>query len=498
MAFRGKALRAIRSRWPSILSAVLFLAAFPPFDLWPLIFVALVPMLFELRHADSKGAWRIGYVFGSVLFLGQMYWLYVLTDRWTHSAMLALIPWLLTAAAAGLFYGWVARLIRHCYIRGWLVLIPVAWTGIEVFRSYIPVLAFPWALAATPLYRTPVLIQSAHYGTIYLVSAFVVLVNVVLTTLPSADTRAQFRPVFIALLGLAAMSLRAFVPRGPSEPFPVSVGQPGVDMAFGNPSRARTDIAENVEPIVTDALAHGSRLLILPEGVGLDDHYPPQPPFAIDKRVPVLFGGQRSAGLTYQTAYSFDGHWHYADKTRLVIMGEFVPGRSLFPWLATAFDLPSGDLSASKDGVRAVDVGPVKAGPMLCFEALFPDVAYHQAENGASFIAVMCIDDWYMGTPAPEQLQAASYFRAVETGLPLVRSASLGRTLAVDGDGTLLGELPLKHAGALEVTLHLPKKSTYFPLLPVFPIAAVLFALVLPWLPKAKPQATEGDSHSRP
>jgi apolipoprotein N-acyltransferase len=448
------------------------------------MFLALAPLLVQLRTADSKQAWRIGYLFGLLVFLGQMYWLYDLANHWIHRPFLCLIPWVLTAVLEGLFFGWVARLIRHCYLRNWLLLIPVAWAGVEVCRSYIPVVALPWGLVATPLYRAPLLIQSAHFGTIYLVSAFVVLINVLIAAAFTPSERGSMRSLGGVALVLLGVSILQFNATAPSDPIQVTVGQPGIDMAFGNPSTQVGDVARRVDAISAAALADGSRLLILPEGISKDGNFPPHPQFRLNRRIPMLFGGERGRNVVYQSAFSFDGRWHYADKTRLVIFGEFVPGRDTFPWIAKTFDLPSGDFSAGQNGVQAVDVAGVRTGPMLCFEGLFPEVSYLQARNGAKFIAVMCIDDWYMGTPAPEQLKAAAFFRAVECGLPLVRSASLGTTLALDAHGRLLGELPLKKSGGLKATIDLPRAQTLFPLLPVFPIAAFLFALVLPWLPK--------------
>ena len=451
------------------------------------MFVALVPLIYQLRTADGKESWRIGYLFGFLVFLGQMFWLYVLANHWIHRPFLSLIPWIITALLEGLFFGWVARLIRHCNLRGWFVLIPVAWAGMEVCRSYFPVVALPWGLVATPLSHSPLLVQLAHFGTIYLVSAWVVLLNVVLALVLRQEDRPKARPLLIVFIVLMAVSIFQYRTKVPSDPFQVTIGQPGVDMAFGDPKTRLDEIAQSVDAISASAYRDGSKLLVLPEGIGQDSHNPPRPPFVIDKALPVLFGGQRNEGdLIYQTAYSFDGNWHYADKTRLVIFGEFVPGRSALPGLAKEFDLPSDDLSASKEGVKTVEVAHTVTGPMLCFEALFPEIAYQQARKGAKFIAVMCIDDWYMGTPAPEQLKAGSIFRAVETGLPLARSASLGSTLALDGHGNTLVEAPLYRPAGLKVILDLPKEPTVFPLMPVFPAAALLFSFLLPWLPGRK------------
>lgn len=68
-------------------------------------------------------------------------------------------------------------------------------------------------------------------------------------------------------------------------------------------------------------------------------------------------------------------------------------------------------------------------------------------------LAVMSIDDWYMGTAAPAQLREGTIWRAVETGLPTVRSASLGSTMAVNGRGDVLAELPIGQRDALIVDM---------------------------------------------
>jgi len=469
-------------RWPSIVSAMMLIVAFPPFNWWPFVFVAMVPLFYQLRTTDGKQAWKAGYLFGLIFFLSQLLWLFSLTVHWTHSQLLGLLPWILGSAYVAVFFGWVSVLVRYCFVRNWTWMIPVAWAGIEVVRSYVPVLAFPWGLAATPLYRSPTLIQTAHFGTIYLVSAWVILLNVCLTLFISPDSRSKARPMLAAVMVLFCVSALQYRQNPPTDIFPVTVAQPGVDMAFGNPETAPEEAARNVDIFTVSALKDGSKLMVLPEGTVHGTDYPPQPLFKLDEKLPLLFGGQHGKGPTYQTAFGYDGKWHFADKTRLVIMGEFVPGRATFPFIAKAFDLPERDLDASPNGIQSVEVGGITVGPMLCFEGLFPEVSYQQARNKSRMIAVMCIDDWYMGTAAPEQLKAAATFRAIETGLPLVRSASLGYSLVLDAHGNSLGELPLKQPKALTVDLHLPKESPLFPLLPVFPVAAVLVAVVLPWV----------------
>lgn len=444
------------------------LAAFPPFNLGLLAFVGLAPWLVSLRNAKGWEAFRSGYFFGLLYMLGQMAWLQSLANRWIHSFGWSVVPWLLSGLVAGLYFAVAASLIQGCWKLGRPWLIPLVWAGVEVFRSYIPGLAFPWGLAATPLTPYPVLIQCAFYGTIYLVSAWVVLFNVMAAMVLGGDRYRELRNYALVWVFMLAVSLMRYsdVPEGRKMPF--TVGQPGVDLAFGTPEQQQRDLQDHLAKVFALALLEKPTMLVLPEGLcSTGDTIPPDIPFQIPPGLAVLFGGQRGILPTYQSAFAFDGKWQYADKMRLVVFGEYVPGRNWLPFL-DRFSLPGSDLTPSKQ-VSALDVNGVRVGPMLCFEGLFWDVAQRQVENGAQVLAVMSIDDWYMGTAAPAQLRAGAIWRAVETGLPVVRAASTGYSLAADARGNVIAAAPPGELSAFKVDLTVPRAPEPMAARPIVP-----------------------------
>ena len=466
--------------WPIAASALLMLAAFPPFNLGLLVFVALVPWVISLQKATGWGSVRSGFLFGILYMLGQMTWLQPLTVRWTGSDALSLLPLVLAPLVTAPFFAILGWLMRECWRREWPWLIPVVWAGVEVLRSYTPGLAFPWGLASTPLYPYPILIQWAAIGSVFLVSSFVLLANVLVALLVMGKGFMAVRSYGIALVVMIAFTVLRYSNPLPGTKTPITIGQLGIDLAFGNKDEIRQRLGPTIELFRGAALANKSKLLVLPEGlIKAGDAMPPPVPFGVQGNVNLIFGGQRGTGPYYQSAFAYDGEWKVVDKTRLVVFGEYVPAREYLPFL-DAFRLPAGDLSPGEK-VSAVKVGDLEVGPLLCFEALFPDVALAQARKGAQILAVMALDDWYFGTQAPEQLMSASVFRAVETGLPVVRSAPLGYSVAIESNGDIVAQAPLGQSQPMNVELTVPAAANPFPTAGYYRILApaICFALAL-------------------
>lgn len=482
-------MRRFVSLWPAALSAILVLAAFPPSNLGLLVFVGLTPLLVALMKGGAKRALATGYMFGFVYMMGQMMWLQGLVSKWTSSVPLSLLVWVLCGFLGAWYFALFGWLANRCFRNGWPWLIPLLWAGIEVFRSYIPGLAFPWGLLADPLWFIPSIIQSAYFGSIFLVSAWCALLSLILGFWYVGESWRRIRPYATAFCLVLIASLFRFSTPLTGKHMTVTIGQPGVNMAFPTPDMAQR-MSDAMQRITWVAVNTKSDLLVFPEGFGdASTQMPPTTPAPIDPRVPIIFGAERGTKPTYQSVFSYDGSkWNYADKTRLVIFGEYVPGRDWIPFLS-AFQLPSGDLTPGKK-LETLDVKGTKIGPLVCFEGMFPDVAYRQAAQGAQLLVVVSIDDWYMGTSAPDQLASESVWRAVETGLPLVRSASLGHTMAIDGHGNVISEAHLGETVGLHAEIQVPDKPSPFQLYAVFSLlslVAILVAFLTPWLPKKAP-----------
>jgi apolipoprotein N-acyltransferase len=477
---------------PALFAGVLWALAFPPFGLFLLAFVFLVPLLTCVRGARRRRAFRNGWLTGATFALANFFWVAQFVGKWTGSWLLGAVPLLLMAAAFGVYIGLFAVAASALMSRGLWWLIPFAWAGVEVFRSVVPYLFFPWSLTASALAPLPVLLQPAWWGGSYLLGAWVALGSVLLVAFLTARSEeplaVNVRAVGWATVlwaALPVLGIWAFTQPLEGREVRLAAIQTGVNMAFGPDGRptSREAVQAGVARTVPVLLqqARDADVAVLPEGIvdAVADQ-PPHLPFAYHGAPPLVTGGVREVGdIAYQALFTFDRRWQYADKTRLVIFGEYVPFREYLPFL-DAYQLPSGDLTPAEE-VRTLTVNGVRIGGLLCFEGLFEEVARAHLENGARVLALLTVDDWYQGTGAIEHLVQTAVLRAAENRVPLVRASPLGPSLVVESRGRVVARSAPGRPAVAAATVVL-EESRVFPLrraAPTICLAALIFGLIL-------------------
>ena len=102
---------------------------------------------------------------------------------------------------------------------------------------------------------------------------------------------------------------------------------------------------------------------------------------------------------------------------------------------------------------------PSAAGPfscLVCFEAIFPDLARTDVLRGARWLVNITNDEWFGNSAALYQHAAMAVFRAVECRVPLARCANTGLTLVCDAYGRVVAQAPVFEPTLLVIPLPLP------------------------------------------
>ncbi len=183
---------------------------------------------------------------------------------------------------------------------------------------------------------------------------------------------------------------------------------------------------------------------------------------------------------------------HY-DKAHLVPYGEYLP----MPWLLKPLGLARlvpGSLDfwpgpGAQTMTVAVDGKPVKIGMQICYEMIFSGQTVDR-NNRPDFIFNPSNDAWF-GTIGPPQHLAQARLRAIEEGLPVIRSTPTGISAIIDADGRILKSLPLGSDGRIDAFLPRAKAPTFFARFGnVIPLAFAGLLILLALLPLAQRRAS--------
>lgn len=447
-----------------------------------LAWIGLVPGLLALDRARTwRAALGLGLLAGLAYFYAAIWWV--------NHAMTAFggVPFGL--AFVGLSFlvlhgavHWAAAFAAGWAIRRrlgwpWWAHLPAVWVAAELSRNYL-LTGFPWGNLGYLQARHLLVAQLASVTGVYGIAALVVLVNCVVHAFLRAalDRRPAPWPlagataaVVAAVLAYGASHLRAVRARAAAAPtLRVALVQGNVNQAVKNQGRRYGEqILERYVSLTVEADRRGADLVAWPEAA-----YPYLVPAglasfaAVPSGIPplrhawLLVGapavGERRDGRDETGANSvfllrpdLSVAGRYA-KHHLVPFGEYVP----LPWLLgrvlrSIVPVMVQQQPGSALRILAVDPGPdgsppVRLAPMICFDALFPEVNVAFAEGDPDLLLNPTNDAWYGYSSGPHQFLSIVAMRAIEAGKAVARPAYAGITAIIDPTGEVRpGALPI-------------------------------------------------------
>ena len=437
------------------LSGTLLALAFPYFSLWPLAWIALVPLFVVLSEAGPMAGAMSGYVFGLALFGITLRWSAELDPpgSWLIWAAFVAIEALIPAA-----YGAVVSL----YSRGLRVgaarplFLAASWTLVEYLRSR-GAYALTWSQISYSQLPSGVVVQLADLTGAWGVSFIVVLVNACVAEVwmqrraarvagdaPEGPGRALIVYASVVLIALSYAGWRWFgLPAITGQTVSVACVQPDVDPhEKWNPQRF-SHCLQALEEATARAAAHGASLIIWPETAV------PAPvltdaalrarltALAVRGGVSILVGSTERAddGSARNSGFLVapDGRFSERyDKMHLVPFGEYLPLRSLLGRVPPFNEI--ADLAPGTDQT-VLKAPSAEIGLMICFESTFSDIARAFVARGARLLVVITNDGWFNHTSAAEHHIAMSAMRSIEQRMWLVQCGNTGISAFVDPRG---------------------------------------------------------------
>lgn len=449
--------------------------------------LAVLPLL--LNGSDRpRDAALVGWVFGTAWFARALTWIVepffvdAARDGW-------MAPFAVTFMCGGLalFWGaafWAATRMARAGA-GRVAALVVTWTAAEALRAYV-FTGFPWAAPGQVWIDTPLAALLAWTGPIGLnlttLAAVLPLGLLPLLRLPRAGL------ALLPALGALGLALGAHVtlPEVATTGRTVRIIQPNIPQ---DEKWDRDRIAAHFQRQVGYTAAEPRPdLVVWPETAVpalLDEAGQALELIALAARgAEVATGIQRwEDGRWYNSLVRLDGTGALAgiyDKHHLVPFGEYIPLSGLAKRAGiTGLAVRFGDGFSAGPGPQLLDFGPLgRAVPLICYEAVFARDAGN-VPGRADFLLQVTNDAWFGTRSGPYQHLAQARMRAIEQGLPLVRSANTGISALVDPRGRVVDSLPLGTGGFIDVAMPAPFAPTLYSRLGDRPFLLLLGMLLL-------------------
>jgi apolipoprotein N-acyltransferase len=490
------------SPWLFVLAAVAsgcawFLAS-PTYDLWPLAYLAALPLFFVIERAPTaKRAVLYGWIAGTVMNTGGFYWLALMLERFVPvSKWVSIIGLLFIAAAQGLGFALFAWLVRAIRTRTALPMALVAGLVVVPCELYTPAL-FRYYLALTQAWQ-PLVTQIADLGGVVAVSALVFAVNGAIWDVVTAR---RFRPavataVLVALcLGYGALRLSQIDAAQAAAPkMGVALLQGNVDFdqkGVENPELAPRQL-QAMQDLAAQAEAQGAELAVWSETSFpylLDRRISAEPygrPFRgalpgteNDPKVtiPMILGavtydadargGFDPQKPPYNTALYLDRDSRITrmyDKTELVLGSERLPLVETFPFLKRWLPDNAGRFTPGKGPVvfeHTTAAGQaVRLTTIICFEDIIPAFGRQAGALHPHLLVNITNDVWFGDTSGPWEHLALAIYRSIEQRTATVRAVNNGVSAYVDAAGRVVEHIPVrdtsKHPPAEMLLVHPP------------------------------------------
>jgi apolipoprotein N-acyltransferase len=469
----------------SLVAAVLEILGFVGFGLFPLAWIALVPVLLAIRGQTPRRAFGYALLFGAVANMGGYYWVaHMLTAFGGIPRPLAWLGLVLLCVYQGAMFAlllWGVRRAETTLGLAPLWTLAVAYPALEFAYP----LLFPYSIGASQ-YRFTLLTQVVDVTGLLGLTVLIGLVNGAVYEL--VDARLGGRRPAVRRLAVPALLVVAGLAYGLAR-------MPGVERASAAAPRLKVALVQSnlgarekdADPALfigrhqamsrTVVAAHPDLDLVvwpetaytrwLPRGL---PRMPEQVTGGVNR--PLLFGAltfrpRPDGGAdTFNTAYLVSaagevlGHY---DKIELLLFGERIPLVDTFPTLRSWF--PRTATFTAGQSLASLRLGEVSFLPMICYEDILPAFVRRlwHAGHPASVLVNLTNDSWYGDSHEPLIHLALATFRTIETRRALIRATNTGISALVDPLGrivartgqwrqeTLVGEVPVIAGGSSTV-----------------------------------------------
>lgn len=451
-----------------------------PTNYWPLLFLGLSVIYILLAQSQGAlGAFAKGWAFGFGYFVFGLSWIgnALLVDgnpySWVWPLAVAALPMalaLFTAFATLLAYKASRLRTASGYLTFVATLALSEWCRGHFFTG------FPWNLFAYTWADIQPVIQTVFPGDTY----FLTLLTIFWAALPGylylSQEKLQKKLTVSALVllsfalsyGYGAWRINTYAPSN-LDGVSIRLVQPNISQAEKwNPAKQDENFSTLIDLSMPGTQENKTTFIIWPETTISYRHLENE--FYLQKIIDLLnsYKGQayvlagallhdREKDEYTNSLVMIDANGAVSniyDKHHLVPFGEYIPFQRWIP-----LD-PFVQFKGFKKGQGLMTQKTPESltySPLVCYEIIFPGRTISANGERPDFIVNATNDAWYGDSAGPRQHFTQAVFRAVETGIPVIRVANTGISGVIDPYGHILDKSALFQKYAKNLAL--PSKN---------------------------------------
>ena len=408
----------------AILSGILLLLSFPPFDLEFLACVALVPALIAIySERQLKRVRWLGIIALAIVFVPQwfelwyteMEWWLPASWNWVGYPVAIFVGYLIASVWGEMLASWKpVRLpsFRLKYLPAglWVIILPILWVCVEFLIMSIPLVmkvggAFGYTSISGTQWRTVPVLQVASFTGVYGITFLIVLVNCALAyaIIRLKDYRRVYVPAIVVILIFGTIFTWGWF----STPPPLS---DSVNAAIIQTAEKYEDNPDLYDDLMTKSLKYEPQIVIgaAPIGEFID--------FSREHHVYLLDGTE---------LLSPDGESQHYDITYHFIN---IPD-GFSPWEPQRIIPPPIDGFETEFG---------EMGSLICMESASPTPTRKLVEGGTQVITTTSMNQSFAMAGL---LGGNAVYRAVEFRVPAVSYRAWGGSVIIDPYGRIIEDV---------------------------------------------------------
>ena len=425
------------------------LAHFPP----AILLLPAALMLTAMRATGLGNAFRTGFLTALPGYAASLYWLAIPVHDygnlpWALALPCPVLVGALLAAYAGLFCMGMHLIRSRAGHPLAMLMAGLLWTTLELARNHF-LTGFSWLTLAQSLAPWPETLGLAAWIGGFGLSGLLVAMSHSLTL-----SRGWNRLLVLPLAGLCLLPALTRTPAAPTAHASVTMIQGNIDQGLKWDEAMQAAILQTYVDLSSTAVAENAPDLVVWPETAMPFYFQDPTDLSMSTRmsvagmgVPVLAGAPAYSIPTEPGAPQYVLHnrayllgrngetvsWY--DKEHLVPFGEYVP---LGKWLPFIAKLVPGQFEFGPgQNTAPLKTGNMAMGLLICYEAIFPELAQKQVELGANVLVNISNDAWFGRSSAPWQHLHLSILRAVEQNRAIIRGTNTGISVFIAPDGSL-------------------------------------------------------------